>query len=159
MTGAALLYVTTAALVHHVALTDAAPGLRHDGRSERGRRVARAGGGAHLLHTVMPRRRAPGLAAPDPPARTHLRQAAPVAAVPRWRTWSSRWPAGALLPRLRRTRYLYPFLDVARHGYRSVLANALLLGPLLLRRRRRAGGPGPHPPENQISSPATGGLK
>ncbi|SPF04541.1 Pr6Pr family membrane protein [Streptomyces sp. MA5143a] len=74
------------------------------------------------------------------------------------------------------TPYLYPFLDVDRHGYKSVLGNALLMGlalyalglvlvavdhlrPDLVRPRR--GRPGRHDrrPENRISSPAPGGLK
>lgn len=72
--------------------------------------------------------------------------------------------------------YLYPFLDVDRHGYKGVLGNALLLGlafcavALLLvvvdhlrpdpvhPRRGRPDRPDRHP-ENRISSPATGGLK
>ncbi|WP_405960552.1 Pr6Pr family membrane protein [Streptomyces sp. NBC_00024] len=72
--------------------------------------------------------------------------------------------------------YLYPFLDVDRHGYRSTLGNALLLGlafyalalllivvdhvrPDLVHPRR--GRPDRHDrrPENRISSQATGGLK
>jgi hypothetical protein len=74
------------------------------------------------------------------------------------------------------TPYLYPFLDVDRHGYKSVLGNALLLGlafyalALLLvvvdhlrpdpvhPRRGRPDRPDRRP-ENRISSPATGGLK
>ncbi|MFF9775009.1 Pr6Pr family membrane protein [Streptomyces sp. NPDC013978] len=72
--------------------------------------------------------------------------------------------------------YLYPFLDVDRHGYKGALGNALLLGlafcavALLLvvvdhlrpdpvhPRRGRPDRPDRHP-ENRISSPATGGLK
>ncbi|MCC9707220.1 Pr6Pr family membrane protein [Streptomyces sp. MNU76] len=72
--------------------------------------------------------------------------------------------------------YLYPFLDVDRHGYKGVLGNALLLGlafcaaALLIvvvdhlrpdpvhPRRGRPDRPDRHP-ENRISSPATGGLK
>lgn len=75
-----------------------------------------------------------------------------------------------------RAPYLYPFLDVDRHGYKAVLGNALLLGlafcavALLLvvidhlrpdpvhPRRGRSDRPDRHP-ENRISSPATGGLK
>ncbi|MEU9788322.1 Pr6Pr family membrane protein, partial [Streptomyces phaeochromogenes] len=74
---------------------------------------------------------------------------------------------GALLPPNAPARYPYPFLDVSRHGYVEVLGNATVLGlacyalALLLvaldhirpvPRRHR-------PPENRISSPATGGLK
>ncbi|UUU32084.1 Pr6Pr family membrane protein [Streptomyces sp. CA-210063] len=68
--------------------------------------------------------------------------------------------------------YLYPFLDVDRHGYKSVLGNALLLGlafyalALLLIAvdhlrpdpvHPRRGRPSRH--ENRISSPGTSGLK
>ncbi|MDX3583044.1 Pr6Pr family membrane protein [Streptomyces europaeiscabiei] len=72
--------------------------------------------------------------------------------------------------------YLYPFLDVDRHGYKSVLGNTLLLGlafyalALLLIAvdhlrpdpvHPRRGRPDRHDrrPENRISSQATGGLK
>ncbi|MDX3136847.1 Pr6Pr family membrane protein [Streptomyces europaeiscabiei] len=72
--------------------------------------------------------------------------------------------------------YLYPFLDVDRHGYKSVLGNALLLGlafyalALLLIAvdhlrpdpvHPRRGRPDRHDrrPENRISSQATSGLK
>ena len=95
----------------------------------------------------------------------------------RWRTWRSRSAERALLtPGTGRPRYLYPFLDVDRHGYKSVLGNALLLGlafyalALLLIAvdhlrpdpvHPRRGRPDRHDrrPENRISSPATGGLK
>lgn len=72
--------------------------------------------------------------------------------------------------------YLYPFLDVDRHGYKSVLGNALLLGlafyalallhiavdhlrPDPVHPRRGRLGRYDRRPENRISSPATSGLK
>jgi hypothetical protein len=66
-------------------------------------------------------------------------------------------------------RYLYPFVDVDRHGYVGILGNTAILGvsfyalalvvialdhvrPDPFRHRSRR-------PENRISSPATSGLK
>ncbi|CAM5641584.1 Integral membrane regulator OS=Streptomyces griseomycini OX=66895 GN=FHS37_002254 PE=4 SV=1 [Streptomyces griseomycini] len=114
--------MTTASLVHHVLLSDAAPHFSVTGGRPRGRRTPTA----HLLHTVIPVAALLDWLLLSPPARTHLRQAAP------WLLY----PLAYLLFSLVRgellagspDRYLYPFLDVAHHGYRSVLANALLLG-------------------------------
>ncbi|MGX1911164.1 Pr6Pr family membrane protein [Streptomyces phaeochromogenes] len=74
---------------------------------------------------------------------------------------------GALLPASTQARYPYPFLDVSRHGYAEVLGNATILGLacyalalLLVALDRIRPVPRRHrPPENRISSPATGGLK
>ncbi|EKX68517.1 integral membrane regulator [Streptomyces ipomoeae] len=72
--------------------------------------------------------------------------------------------------------YLYPFLDADRHGYKSALGNALLMGlaiyalalflvavdhlrPDPVRPRRGRRDRHDHRPENRISSPAAGGLK
>ncbi|MCM3297167.1 Pr6Pr family membrane protein [Streptomyces pseudogriseolus] len=126
VTGAALLYVVVASLVHHIALADAAPAYAM---------TAGAGGGAawlepvagHLLHTVLPVAALLDWLVLTPPARMHLRQATT------WLLYPLAYLAftltrGELLPGSTAARYLYPFLDVARHGYRSVLANALLVG-------------------------------
>ncbi|MFH8764664.1 Pr6Pr family membrane protein [Streptomyces althioticus] len=125
VTGAALLYVVVAALVHHIALADAAPAYAM---------AAGSGGGAawlepvagHLLHTVLPVAALLDWLVLTPPARMHLRQATT------WLLYPLAYLAftlarGELLPGSA-GRYLYPFLDVARDGYRSVLANALLVG-------------------------------
>ncbi|WP_458076383.1 Pr6Pr family membrane protein [Streptomyces sp. EMB26] len=125
VTGAALLYVVVAALVHHIALADAAPAYAM---------AADSGGGAtwlepvagHLLHTVLPVAALLDWLVLTPPARMHLRHATT------WLLYPLAYLAftlarGELLPGSA-GRYLYPFLDVARHGYRSVLANALLVG-------------------------------
>ncbi|CAL9303705.1 hypothetical protein SUDANB148_03685 [Streptomyces sp. SudanB148_2056] len=125
VTGAALLYVVVAALVHHIALADAAPAYAM---------AAGSGGGAtwlepvagHLLHTVLPVAALLDWLVLTPPARMHLRHATT------WLLYPLAYLAftlarGELLPGSV-GRYLYPFLDVARHGYRSVLANALLVG-------------------------------
>ncbi|MGA5318192.1 Pr6Pr family membrane protein [Streptomyces pseudogriseolus] len=126
VTGAALLYVVVASLVHHIALADAAPAYAM---------TAASGGGAawlepvagHLLHTVLPVAALLDWLVLTPPARMHLRQATT------WLLYPLAYLAftltrGELLPGSTAARYLYPFLDVARHGYRSVLANALLVG-------------------------------
>lgn len=126
VTGAALLYVVVASLVHHIALADAAPAYAM---------TAGSGGGApwlepiagHLLHTVLPVAALLDWLILTPPARMHLRQATT------WLLYPLAYLAftltrGELLPGSTAARYLYPFLDVARHGYRSVLANALLVG-------------------------------
>ncbi|WP_200307433.1 Pr6Pr family membrane protein [Streptomyces adelaidensis] len=72
--------------------------------------------------------------------------------------------------------YLYPFMDVDRHGYKSTLGNALLLGlafyalallliavdhlrPDPVRPRRGRPDRPDRRPENRISSPASSGLK
>ncbi|MFC7899628.1 Pr6Pr family membrane protein [Streptomyces griseoincarnatus] len=125
VTGAALLYVVVAALVHHIALADAAPAYAM---------AAGSGGGAtwlepvagHLLHTVLPVAALLDWLVLTPPARMHLRHATT------WLLYPLAYLAftlarGELLPGSA-GHYLYPFLDVARHGYRSVLANALLVG-------------------------------
>ncbi|WP_268220384.1 Pr6Pr family membrane protein [Streptomyces sp. EMB24] len=125
VTGAALLYVVVAALVHHITLADAAPAYAM---------AAGSGGGAtwlepaagHLLHTVLPVAALLDWLVLTPPARMHLRHATT------WLLYPLAYLAfalarGELLPGSA-GRYLYPFLDVARHGYRSVLANALLVG-------------------------------
>ncbi|MGA5119127.1 Pr6Pr family membrane protein [Streptomyces pseudogriseolus] len=126
VTGAALLYVVVASLVHHIALADAAPSYAM---------TAGSGGGAawlepvagHLLHTVLPVAALLDWLVLTPPARMHLRHATT------WLLYPLAYLAftlarGELLPGSTAARYLYPFLDVARHGYRSVLANALLVG-------------------------------
>ncbi|WP_217127996.1 Pr6Pr family membrane protein [Streptomyces sp. AC558_RSS880] len=124
LTGAALLYVITASLAHHILLADAAPRFSMTNTT--------AGMGwlepfaAHTLHTVLPIAAVLDWLLLSPSARTRLRQAAA------WLLYPLAYLAftlarGALLPGSP-ARYLHPFLDVARHGYRSVLAHALLLG-------------------------------
>ncbi|MFI8090941.1 Pr6Pr family membrane protein [Streptomyces sp. NPDC086080] len=125
VTGAALLYVITASLVHHLLLTDATPHifLTATTSSAPSWPVPLA---AHTLHTVLPVAALLDWLLLTPPAGTHLRQA------PAWLLYPLAYLAfslarGELLPHSP-DRYLYPFLDVARHGYRGVLANALLIG-------------------------------
>lgn len=124
LTAATLLYVGMAALVHHLLLADATP------------RFSMTDGSAgptwleplatHTLYTVLPVATFLDWLLLSPPARTHLRQAGT------WLLYPLAYLAfsltrGELLPGSP-ARYLYPFLDVVRHGYRNVLANALLLG-------------------------------
>lgn len=125
VTGAALLYVTMAALVHHLLLADTTPRFTMTDGSPGGPAWLEPLA-AHTLHTVLPIAALLEWLLLSPPARMHLRQAA---------TWML-YPLAYLAFTLSRgelltgspDRYLYPFLDVARHGYRHVLANALLLG-------------------------------
>ncbi|MGA4972445.1 Pr6Pr family membrane protein [Streptomyces pseudogriseolus] len=126
VTGAALLYVVVASLVHHIALADAAPAYAMTAGSGRGAAWLEPVAG-HLLHTVLPVAALLDWLVLTPPARMHLRQATT------WLLYPLAYLAftltrGELLPDSTAARYLYPFLDVARHGYRSVLANALLVG-------------------------------
>ncbi|MFD7698808.1 Pr6Pr family membrane protein [Streptomyces caelestis] len=124
LTGAALLYVIMASLTHHVLLADVSPPFpATDATTGVGRLEPLA---AHTLHTVLPVAAVLDWLLLSPPARLHLRQTA---------TWML-YPLAYLAFTLARgeiltgspARYLYPFFDVARHGYRNVLANALLLG-------------------------------
>jgi hypothetical protein len=124
ITGAALLYVIMASLTHHILLADAPPRFSMTGDAAGTSWLEPFA--AHTLHTVLPVAAVLDWLLLSPPARTRLRQAAT------WLLYPLAYLAftlarGELLPGSP-ARYLYPFLDVARHGYRSVLANALLLG-------------------------------
>ncbi|MER6976962.1 Pr6Pr family membrane protein [Streptomyces carpinensis] len=125
LTGAVVLYVTMSAVVYHLFLTETsppfsitgAPGTHHLWQSVAG----------HLLHTAVPIAALLDWLLLTAPAHLHLRQA------PAWLLYPLAYLAfsltrGELLPSGAADRYLYPFLDVARHGYKHVLANALLLG-------------------------------
>ncbi|MFD9000889.1 Pr6Pr family membrane protein [Streptomyces sp. NPDC059582] len=125
LTGATLLYVTIAALVHHLLLTDTAtPFSLTSAPDVHTRWQALA---SHILHTVTPAAALLDWLLLTTPGRLHLRQ-------------TSAWllyPVAYLVFSLGRGelitpgtpgRYLYPFLDVDHHGYKSTLANALLLG-------------------------------
>jgi hypothetical protein len=125
VTGAVLLYVTITALVHHLLLTrttppfaitptPATPPLLHHAANV-------------TLYTLVPAAALLEWLLLTTPGRLHLRQAAP------WLLYPLAYLAftltrGELIPPGNPGRYLYPFLDVARHGYRHVLGNALLLG-------------------------------
>jgi hypothetical protein len=123
VTGAALLYVVISALVHHLLLADTpTPFTMTDGAPGTGQTVAH-----HLLHTVVPAAAVLDWLLLTAPGTLHLRRCA---------TWML-YPLAYLIFCLVRaelilpgtpTRYLYPFLDADRHGFKGVLANALLLG-------------------------------
>ncbi|MFB9463514.1 Pr6Pr family membrane protein [Streptomyces cinereospinus] len=128
LTGAALLYVVSAALVHHLLLANtsspyAVPGtLTGDTAPALLQSIA-----DHTLHTAVPIAAVLDWLFLTPPGRLRLRQATG------WLLYPLAYLAfslarGEYLPPGTPGRYLYPFLDVARHGYKSVLGNALLLG-------------------------------
>ncbi|MFI8192813.1 Pr6Pr family membrane protein [Streptomyces sp. NPDC085946] len=126
LTGAALLYVVIGALVHHLLLDNAASPFAAPAPAAAP--TARSGTAAHhILHTVVPAAAVLDWLLLSVPGRLHLRQASA------WLLYPLAYLAFSLargeLP-LPGTppRYLYPFLDVARHGYKDVLGNALLLG-------------------------------
>ncbi|MET9256939.1 Pr6Pr family membrane protein [Streptomyces sp. NPDC003717] len=117
LTGAALLYVGAAALVHHLLLTDPAgpPGSAWHTAA------------THLLCTATPIAAALDWLLLTTPGHLHLRQTAP------WLLYPLAYLAftlarGELLIPGTQDRYLYPFLDVDQHGLKAVLGNALLLG-------------------------------
>ncbi|AQS68421.1 Pr6Pr family membrane protein [Streptomyces pactum] len=123
LTGAALLYVTAAGLVHHLLLANAAsPFATPDSTGPGWHTVA-----AHLLNTAVPVAAALDWLLLTAPGRLHLRQAAAWLLYPlAYLTFSL--GRGELLIPGTQDRYLYPFLDVDQHGYKGVLGNALLLG-------------------------------
>ncbi|MBO4256717.1 Pr6Pr family membrane protein [Streptomyces griseorubiginosus] len=125
VTGAALLYVVIAALVYHLLLTHASPPFSLTGGT-----TAPTGWQwltNQLLHTAVPAAAVLDWLLLTPPDRLHLRQAAPWLLYPLTYLAFSFIRGELILPGTR-GRYLYPFLDVDLHGYKSVLGNALLLG-------------------------------
>ncbi|MGW0081982.1 Pr6Pr family membrane protein [Streptomyces sp. NPDC003393] len=125
LTGAMVLYVTVSALVHHLLLTDTSPPFSITGTP--GTHPLWQSTAGHLLHTAVPIAVLLDWLLLTAPAPLRLRQATP------WLLYPLAYLAfslarGELLPAGTTDRYLYPFLDVARHGYKHVLANALLLG-------------------------------
>ncbi|MFD3499944.1 Pr6Pr family membrane protein [Streptomyces sp. NPDC058678] len=125
LTGAALLYVTTTGLVYHLLLANQASPFPLTG-------AAATPTGWHaitnqVLHTLIPLAALLDWLLLTPPGRLHLRQATTWLLYPlAYLVFSL--TRGELIPPGTPGRYLYPFLDVDLHGYRSVLGNALLLG-------------------------------
>ncbi|MFE0513703.1 Pr6Pr family membrane protein [Streptomyces sp. NPDC058964] len=127
LTGAVLLYAVVSALVYHLLLAHTTPPFSMTGATTppvpwHGQWIA-----AQLLHKVAPAAAALDWLLLTAPGRLHLRQAAA------WLVYPLAYLAftlarGELLLPGAPDRYLYPFLNVEQHGYRSVLANALLLG-------------------------------
>ncbi|MGC9441606.1 Pr6Pr family membrane protein [Streptomyces sp. WG5] len=123
LTGAVLLYVAAGGLVHHLLLADAAsPFSVTDGTGTGWHTAA-----AHILNTAVPVAAALDWLLLTTPGRLHLRQAAAWLLYPLAYLAFSLARGELLLPGTQ-DRYLYPFLDVDRHGYKGVLGNALLLG-------------------------------
>jgi hypothetical protein len=152
LTGAAVLYLTSAALLHHFVLGDRT-GARTAGQS-----VA-----AVLLHTAVPLAVTADWLLLTAAARYGLRHSF------RWLVCPLAYLAlvltrGALVARGTPDRYPYRFLDADADGYHHVLLNAMELGVALwllssaligldhLRPSLRNG-------HNAISSPAAGPLK
>ncbi|GGZ81213.1 Pr6Pr family membrane protein [Streptomyces bluensis] len=141
VTGGTLLYVSIAALICHMILTGGSPPFLTMGPTPTPTLGAGAGPGTGeiatlagwpaqanpLLHTLLPVAVAADwllLTRPAP-----LRPA--LAAT--WLLYPLAYLAftlarGVLLPDGSSASYLYPFLDVDQQGYKSVLANALLIG-------------------------------
>ncbi|MGW0812336.1 Pr6Pr family membrane protein [Streptomyces viridiviolaceus] len=125
LTGAALLYVLVAGLVHHLLLSDPAGPLTTPGGTDAP--TAGQTAASHILHTVTPVAAALDWLLLTTPGRLHLRQAAAWMLYPLAYLGFSLARGELLLPGTA-DRYLYPFLDVDQHGYKVVLGNALLLG-------------------------------
>ncbi|MDX3456136.1 Pr6Pr family membrane protein [Streptomyces sp. ME02-8801-2C] len=122
LTGAALLYVVVAALVHHLLLTNPASPFA----------TAPSPTGWHvltdqLLHTAVPVAALVNWLLLTPSGQLHLRHAAPWLLYPLAYLGFS-LARGELLVAGTPNRYLYGFLDVAQDGYKTILGNALLLG-------------------------------
>ncbi|ANP48550.1 hypothetical protein J2Z21_009195 [Streptomyces griseochromogenes] len=127
VTGAALLYAVITALVYHLLLAHATPPFLMTDATAPPTRWHAQWAALQLLHTVVPLATLLDWLLLTPAARLHLRQATA------WLLYPLTYLAfyltrATLLPRSAPARYLYPFLDADAHGYRSTLANALLLG-------------------------------
>ncbi|MGW1915670.1 Pr6Pr family membrane protein [Streptomyces sp. NPDC002076] len=127
VTGATLLYVVISALVYHLLLAHTTPPFSMTGATTLPERWHGSWATLQILHTLTPAAAVLDWLLLTPAARLHLRQAAG------WLLYPLAYLAfylirAAFLAPTNPARYLYPFLDVATHGYRSTLANALLLG-------------------------------
>ncbi|WP_155059127.1 Pr6Pr family membrane protein [Streptomyces blattellae] len=125
LTGATLLYVAIAGLVYHLLLANAASPF-----SMTDEMAAPTGIQAitnQVLHTVTPIAAVLEWLLLTAPGHLHLRQAATWLLYPLTYLAFSLTRGELILPGTP-ARYLYPFLDVDQHGYKSVLGNALLLG-------------------------------
>ncbi|MER6565414.1 Pr6Pr family membrane protein [Streptomyces sp. NPDC001093] len=127
VTGAILLYAVISALVYHLLLAHTTPPFSMTGATTAPVRWHGQWATLQILHTLVPAAAVLDWLLLTPSARLHLRQAAT------WLLYPLAYLAfylirGAFLAPTNPSRYLYPFLDAATHGYRSTLANALLLG-------------------------------
>ncbi|WP_323186653.1 Pr6Pr family membrane protein [Streptomyces sp. NBC_00878] len=164
VTAGTLLYAVGAGVVHHVILANgsSAFSMTSDAETLTGWHAV----ANQLLHTAVPVMAVLDWLLLTRPGPLRLHTAAT------WLILPAAYLAftlarGALLPPNAEARYPYSFLDVPRHGYVEALGNATVLGLacyalalLLVVLDHIRPGPRRHrPPENRISSPATGGLK
>ncbi|GHK04364.1 integral membrane regulator [Streptomyces sp. Y2F8-2] len=122
ITGGALFYVLIAGLVYHVLLVNEPGPFSMTDRPTIWSALAN-----QVLHTVTPIAALLDWLLLTRPAPLGLQHAT------RWLLYPLAYliftlARGALLPPTADARYVYPFLDVAHLGYKSTLANALLLG-------------------------------
>ncbi|GGY43609.1 Pr6Pr family membrane protein [Streptomyces omiyaensis] len=160
-TGGVLLCITVVGLVFHLVLDN--PGSSFNQAADIARLSGARAVANQLLHTVTPIGVALEWLLLTPPGAFRPRHAVLWLAAPGAYLLFA-LVRGALLPAGARTRYTYPFLDVAAHGYAGVLVNALVLGAVFLavglllvaadRFRPAVAGR-----RNRISSLGAGGLK
>jgi hypothetical protein len=122
ITGGVLYYALIACLVYHVLLVNEPGPFSMTGPPTTWSALTNP-----VLHTVTPLAALLDWLLLTRPAPLGLRHAT------RWLLYPLAYlifslTRGALLPPAAEGRYLYPFLDVAHLGYKSTLANALLLG-------------------------------
>jgi hypothetical protein len=125
VTGAALLYVVIGGLVYHLLLANAS--TPYTMTSDAGAHTVWQSVAEQVLCTAIPVAAALDWLLLTTPGRMRLRQAST------WLLYPMAYLAfsftrGELIDPGNPGRYLYPFLDADLHGYKSVLANALLLG-------------------------------
>ncbi|MFJ3231623.1 Pr6Pr family membrane protein [Streptomyces sp. NPDC086787] len=127
VTGAVLLYAVVSALVYHLLLAHTTPPFSMTGATTppvpwHGQWLA-----VQLLHKAAPAAAVLDWLLLTAPGRMHLRQAAAWLAYPLAYLVFILVRGELLMPGTPGT-YLYPFLDAEQRGYRSILANALLVG-------------------------------
>ncbi|MEU3528637.1 Pr6Pr family membrane protein [Streptomyces sp. NPDC038707] len=127
VTGAALLYAVTGALVHHLLLAHTTPPFSMTGTTTAPERWHAQWTALQILHVLAPAAAVLDWLLFTPAARLRLRQTVA------WLLYPLAYLAfvftrAAFLPPSDPSRRLYPFLDVTSHGYRGSLANTLLLG-------------------------------
>ncbi|MFF7330263.1 Pr6Pr family membrane protein [Streptomyces sp. NPDC008150] len=125
VTGAALLYVAIGGFVFHMLLADAS--TPYTMTSDADLHTVWQSVAEQVLCTATPIAAALDWLLLTTPGRMRLRQAST------WLLYPMAYLAfsftrGELIDPGTPGRYLYPFLDVDLHGYKSVLANSLLLG-------------------------------
>ncbi|MFF6997618.1 Pr6Pr family membrane protein [Streptomyces sp. NPDC008313] len=124
LTGGVLLYAMITALVHHLVLADRPGGFSITGAT--GTLTAREAAAGLLLHTVIPVAVVIDWLLLTRSDALRVRHAAI------WPLYPLTYLAfsllrGTLIPAGSPGRYLYPFVDAARHGYLGVLGYAALL--------------------------------